>query len=264
MQDKWPHYRFCLTLGLLVVFFMAFLLIRGVLKADTRGEDLTISSIQEVSEKGKAGSDQSILSIGPPQDHTGVEENHPTGNSNGIEETKTELKDIEPLLPPALQLDLRLAGTILTDNNSYAIIIDETTGKQGLYRLGGSIKGAIVLKIDRERVELEKDERIQVLKLTRRSSINASPLAPMIPSIKSIVNETGPVDGDFGGIPVKDLPPFELIVSETGPPVDESIPVKDLPYFEPFANDTGPPVDPGKVYEDLPEFTPFKSERGPQ
>ena len=145
-----------------------------------------------------------------------------------------ELRDIKTL--PPLQLDFRLVGTIIAgDENSYAVIEDETTGKQGVYKLGESINGVTVLKIDKESIIVEKDGRAQILKITAGSSSEI-------------------MSGDVP--PSTELPYFEPVFSETGPLVDENVLVKELPHFEPITNNTGPPVDDEDLHEDLPEFEP--------
>ena len=256
MRDKCSHYRVYLIPGLLVAFPLAFLLIRGVIRTDTQGEDLTPLSVQEVSEMGKEGADQSISPVrkGTVPDLSRLESGEPSGvvrvpaiegrgQSPNSEEVQKGLKDIKP--PPSpLQLDLRIAGAILVDGEgSYAIIMDETTGKQGTYRLGESIKGATVLKIYKESIALEKDGGTQVLRVTRDRSIEEAP------------SEMGTgVRPPSIGVS-KDISSFEPVISETGPVPDESIQVKELPPFEPVTNSAGP-VDVEGFYEELPEFTP--------
>ncbi len=72
-----------------------------------------------------------------------------------ISSKQHELKDIKTLHSP--QLDFRLEGTIIAgDENSYTVIMDETSGKQGMYKLGESINEATVLKIDKESIIAEK------------------------------------------------------------------------------------------------------------
>ncbi len=85
-----------------------------------------------------------------------------------------ELRDIKTL--HSLQLDFRLVGTIIAgDENSYAVIEDETTGKQGMYKLGASINEATVLKIDKESIIVEKDGRAYILRITGGSYTEAAP-----------------------------------------------------------------------------------------
>ncbi len=72
-----------------------------------------------------------------------------------ISSKQHKLKDIKTL--HSLQLDFRLVGTIIAgEEKSYAIIMDDTTGKQGMYKLGESINEATVLKINRENIIVEK------------------------------------------------------------------------------------------------------------
>jgi hypothetical protein len=250
---------------LLIAFPLAFLLVRGIISTNTQREDLTLQSMQEVSEIGEEVADQSISPRESPQDVLAIREDYPSKDFNDTEEVQKELKDIKsPPLPP-LQLDLRLAGTVISKEHSYALTVDETTGKQGLYRLGEKVKGVTLLKIERERVVIEKDGRTQVLRLTRGSSVEEAPSAietgvgppsmgasEGLPPFEPVFSETGPpVDKS---IPVKELSHFEPVVSETGPPVDESIPTKALPPFEPVFSETGPPVDESILVKDLPSL----------
>ena len=85
-----------------------------------------------------------------------------------ISSKQHELKDIKTL--PHLQLDFRLVGTITSEENSYAVIEDETTGKQSICKLGESINEATVLKIDKESIIVEKDGMAQVLRIKGGSS----------------------------------------------------------------------------------------------
>ncbi len=140
-----------------------------------------------------------------------------------------ELRDIKTL--HSLQLDFRLVGTIIASGeNSYAVIEDETTGKQGVYKLGESIDEATVLKIDKESIIVEKDGRAQVLRITGGSYTEAAP--------SEILSGDRPPSIGVS----EDFPHFEPVFSETGPPVDENVLVKELPHFDPITNSTGPPA----------------------
>ncbi len=140
-----------------------------------------------------------------------------------------ELKDIKSFLP--LQLDFRLVGTIIAgEENSYAVIEDETTGKQGMYKLGASINKATVLKIDKESIIVEKDGRAYILRITGGSYTEAA-------SSEILSGNRPPSIGVS-----EELPYFEPVFSETGPPVDENVLVKELPHFDPITNSTGPPA----------------------
>jgi hypothetical protein len=263
MKNTWFQYRGYLIPVLLIAFPLAFLLVRGIISTNTQREDLTLQSMQEVSEIGEEVADQSISPVrkGTVPDLFQLE----SGLSPKSEEVQKELKDIKPPPLPPLQLDLRLAGTVISKEHSYALTVDETTGKQGLYRLGEKVKGVTLLKIERERVVIEKDGRTQVLRLTRGSSVEEAPSAietgvgppsmgasEGLPPFEPVFSETGPpVDKS---IPVKELSHFEPVVSETGPPVDESIPTKALPPFEPVFSETGPPVDESILVKDLPSL----------
>ena len=62
---------------------------------------------------------------------------------------------------------------------------------------------------------------------------------------------------------LEELPYFEPVLNETGPPVDENVHVEELPHLEPITNSTGPPVDQEEFHKDLPESEPFESDSGP-
>ena len=161
-----------------------------------------------------------------------------------------ELGDIKSL--PPIQLDLRLAGTALVGKEySYALIVEEMTGRQNLYSVGESIRGAKVLKIDKESIVVEKDGRTHVLKITGGTYTEAD-------SSEILTKEGPPTIGVS-----EELPFFEPVFSETGPPVDENIHVEELPPFEPITNSASPPVHPEGLYEGLQEFVPFENDSGP-
>ncbi|GAX60862.1 glutamate synthase domain 2 [Candidatus Scalindua japonica] len=163
-----------------------------------------------------------------------------------ISSKHNELGDIK--IFHSLELDFRLVGTIIAgEENSYAVIMDETTSKQGTYKLGESINEATVLKIDKESITVEKDGTAQVLRITGGSYTEAA-------SSELLSGDVPPSIGVS-----KDLPYFEPVFSMTGPPVDENIAVEELPYFEPITNNTGPSFDDEEIYEDLPGFEPFVS-----
>ena len=90
-------------------------------------------------------------------------------SSATISSKQHELRDIKTL--HSLQLDFRLVGTIIAgEENSYAVIMDETTGRQGMYKLGESINEATVVQIDKENIIVEKDGRAQILRITGGSA----------------------------------------------------------------------------------------------
>jgi hypothetical protein len=91
-------------------------------------------------------------------------------SSATISSKQHELRDIKTL--HSLQLDFKLVGTIIAseENSYYAVIEDETTGKQGIYKLGESVNEATVLKIDKESIIVEKDGTAQVLRIKGGSS----------------------------------------------------------------------------------------------
>ena len=243
MQDKKSQYRGYLITGMVI----AFLLVRNTTYINAQEEYPTIlSSIQHESEEDEAVPDQSILSKISGHDVPDISEDHSLKDSNGTEDTKNESEDIKSI--PPLRLGFGLAGTIIVGRKiSYAVIMDETTGKQGMYKLGESINEATVLKIDKESIIVEKNGRTQVLRITGGSYTEAT-------SSEILIGDVLPSIGVS-----EELPYFEPVFSETGPPVDENVPVEELPHFEPITNNTGPPVDDEDFHEDMPEFMPSVS-----
>ncbi len=181
-----------------------------------------------------------------------------------ISSQQHELREIKS--HPPIQLDFRLVGTIIAgEENSYAVIMDETSGKQSMYKLGESINEAKVLKIDKDSIIVEIEKRIFILRITGGNyTAGGSPAigaSEELPYFEPVFSETGPpVDEN---VLVEELPHFEPVFSETGPPVEEKVAVEELPHFEPVINSTGPEVEPEGVYEDLSEFESFESDSGP-
>ena len=197
--------------------------------------------------------------------------NHTDANgklSAALSAIKQELGDIKSHHP--IQLDFRLVGTVIAGKeNSYAVIMDETTGKQGMYKLGESINEATVLYIAKDSIIVEKEGRAQVLRITGGNSSKtlSDDVTPSIgvseefPQFEPVISETGPPADE--SVEVKEFPQFEPVISETGPPADESVEVKELPHFEPVISETGPPADESVEVKELPHFEPVISETGP-
>jgi type II secretory pathway component PulC len=251
MQDKRSQYINYLVSCLVITLLMASLLASSITNTNAQEESLTIpSSIKHGSEDRKLKQNQSIPSKVSQHDVPDISEDHSLKDSNGIEGTKDELKDITTLIP--LQIDLRLAGTVLVGKEyHYALIVEETTGRQKLYSVGESIRGAKLLKIGKESIVVEKDGRTHVLRITGGSYTEVTPSEVLSGNEPPTIGVS------------EELPFFEPVFSETGPPVDENIHVEELPPFEPITNSTDPPVDPEGLYEDLPEFVPFENDSGP-
>lgn len=209
---------------------------------------------------GEQNNPQTLLAAGPDS-----KENNFKADFSGGEKTdgrmQTRLTDdsggaarevLEPKIDPPL--NVRLAGILIDIGvSAWATIIDLNTGKQDLYKVGDSIMGATIHKIDPESVVLKKGGAFQVLRVTSGGGTVRNP-----PVASAEVNRPA-FTGESG-----ELPYFEPVENLEGPPVDESIQVEELPYFEPITNSTGPPVDPQGHYEDLPEFVPYESENGPE
>ncbi len=243
MQDKRSQYINYLVSCLVITLLMASLLASSITNTNAQEEFLTIpSSIKHGSEDRKLKQNQSVPSKVSQHDVPDISEDHSLKDSNGIEGTKDELKDIKTLIP--LQIDLRLAGIVLVGKEyHYALIVEETTGRQKLYSVGESIKGAKLLKIDKEDVVVEKDGRTYVLRITGGSYTEVTP--------SEVLSGNGPPTIGISEM----LPPFEPIFSKTGPPIDKNVPVEELPPFEPVVTENGPPSI--GVSEELPPFEPI-------
>jgi hypothetical protein len=234
-----------------IAFLLAFVLLRSVADSYAQEEYLISHlSINEVSDEGKKWPVKSTSSKVSQQYVHDIREDHQLKDSNSVEGTKNGSKLIEALTH--FQLDLRLAGTVLVGKEyHYALIVEETTGRQNLYSVGESIRGAKVLKIGKESIVVEKDGRTHVLRITGGSYTEVTPSEVLSGNEPPTIGVS------------EELPFFEPVFSETGPPVDENIHVEELPPFEPITNSTDPPVDPEGLYEDLPEFVPFENDSGP-
>lgn len=216
MQDKKFQFRGYLITGLVITFLLTFILLRCVANSDAREEYLvTHSSVQHESEDHKLKQYQTIPSL-------------------------------------VSQPDLILAGTIMVGREqAYALIMEETTGRQNLYSVGESIKGAEILRIDKDSVVIEKDGKSHILRITGGNDTVNTP------------SEILTVSGSPTVGVQEELPYFEPVFSVTGPPVDENAPVEELPRFEPITNSTGPPVNSEVFFKDLPKSEPFESDSGP-
>ncbi len=127
-------------------------------------------------------------------------------SSATISSEQHELRDTEKL--HSLKLDIRLVGTILaSEENSYAVIEDETTGKQGLYKLGESIYGATVLKIDKDCIIVEKDRKAQVLKITGGSYTKTT----LLEMLSRNVPPSNGASTDLGVSSAKNNPAFPVV-----------------------------------------------------
>lgn len=230
MQDKKYQYISYLVSGLMITFLITFILGSSITNTNAREESLTIpSSIQHELDERKVQTGESIPSMASQRD----------------------IYNIREVPEPPIQLNFRIAGTVLVGKGyTYALILEEATGRQNLYSVGETVKGAKVLKIDRDSIVIEKDGRTHVLRITRGSYTDT-------PLTEILFGDGPPTIGVSA-----ELPFFEPAFSETGPPVDENAPVEVFPLFEPITNNTGPSINTEGLYEDLLEFTPFISDTG--
>ncbi|MCR4290995.1 MAG: hypothetical protein NUV86_12140 [Candidatus Scalindua sp.] len=230
MQDKKHKYISCLVPVLSATFLTIFLLKVGINNINAEEGPLTtpLSTQYELNE-GVDGSNQSIP-------------------------IKASLLDVPDIgeYQSTLELTWRLAGTVMAGNeNAYALIVEETTGKQNLYSVGESIKGAEILKIDKDSVVIEREGKFFVLRVG------------CVANSENSLSETHTENGSLFTCVSEELPFFEPVFNKTGPPVDENVLVEKLPPFVPITNSTGPPIDPDLLNKDLPEFVPMDSDSGP-
>jgi type II secretory pathway component PulC len=217
-----------LVSGLVIGLLSVFLLLRNTANIEAMEEFIPpLSSSRVITNEINNTPDRFVPSKVSQSGISKKGKVHLFNDFNSLENLKDELKNIKAL--PRLQLDLRLAGTVLLGKEaSYALIVDEISGKQNLYSVGASIKGAKILKIGKTNVVFEKAGKAYVLKVVKGSYT----------------------------VPI---PPEKL--KENGP-LHTKVTV-ELPYFEPVFNKTGPPIDSEDFYENLPEFEPYENDSGP-
>lgn len=200
-----------------------------------------------------------------------------------------------------ISLDLSIIGTVLLgDGNDMATILDKKSGNSALYRLGETVDGAMIINIDSDSVEFEKDGRLITVWLkhdggpgtgTQYSAAGTQPvpahdavlstasndnsgaglfedgsIAENHPPLEPVFIARGP--GANSDEPQMDLPYFEPIVSKTGPEATDNEaserPQKELPPFEPVTNYTGPVLKNKKLSRELPQFEPATDAIGPE
>ena len=229
MQDSnSPHTSFLIS-GFLIALFSVFLLVRYTTDFKTmKGSLTTLSSSKEVADEIKKTPDQFAPSKSSRKVVAGIEHDHQSGGSNGLEGTEDQLKDVTTR--PRFQLGLRLVGTVLAGKEtSYALIEEETSNDQNLYSVGDFIKGAKLLKIDKESVVFAKEGRAHILKVARGSYTEPPP--------SEILDGDEPL---FKGKSAE-FPFFEPVISKTGPTAETEDLYQELPDFIPFESDSGPP-----------------------
>ncbi|MEK6567168.1 MAG: PDZ domain-containing protein [Candidatus Omnitrophota bacterium] len=97
------------------------------------------------------------------KENSRIEDNTNTGYS--YSEIVRENKD-----PGLVGMELELLGTAVGNiKDPIAFIKDMRVGKQGIYRLGSQIKGALVIKIALGEVVLDLNGRKETLRLSRRA-----------------------------------------------------------------------------------------------
>lgn len=158
----------------------------------------------------------------------------------------------------ALGLGLEVIGISKTPAGSFVILQDSATGRRGVYKAGGVVKGAKIVEVNREDVVFEREGATEAIPL-RKSAAMRQGTAPVpggtVASPEAFPGASGPGDDSFS---------FDPVTSAAGPAVDGGE-APELPYFEPITNDTGPVAPIGEGYEpkELPEFVPVENMTGP-
>lgn len=100
--------------------------------------------------------------------------------------------DAAPLEKTRLELDLWGTVTATSDDISYAVIEDRKKREQSLFQVGDRVAGAVIKKIDRNRIILHVNGQDQVLEVdfTRTASVQPGP-APTLPEPETGTTETG-------------------------------------------------------------------------
>jgi general secretion pathway protein C len=101
-----------------------------------------------------------------------------TQNPETAGQAPSEKKDEPPLEKTRLQLDLWGTVTATSDGLSYAVIENKKSREQSLFQIGDRVEGAVIKKIDRNRIILHLDGQDQVLEVdfTRTSSVQPGPV----------------------------------------------------------------------------------------
>ena len=247
MQYSLSRFKsYFILLGLLIVLLLSLVMInKDTIHHDTQEIDSNMQTDNDKSKIKAIASHEDVQprlvpSVDPVIRDTQKEESPDRGEGREPEGLSSEV-------------NFKLVGTIIeSGKGSYAIIVDEDTGERGNYRVGDTISAFKVLKLDRDRVVIEREGSIQVL------VFKGSNYDEAFHDISSDVQKGVIIEGSE-----QTLTQFEAVAVEEGPPRDGNLPVKDLPYFKPITNDTGPPMNPKQVYRDLPEFIPIESDSGP-
>jgi general secretion pathway protein C len=94
---------------------------------------------------------------------------------NAAKEIQPDLENLEPT-----KLKLALLGTVVTDTRETAVAVIEETDKrkQGLYRVGDSVKDAVLKVILRGKVVLRVGDKDEILTMEESSSSRTSSPAP--------------------------------------------------------------------------------------
>jgi len=129
--------------------------------------------------------DGSLEARAPLSDYRAIMERNLFGSVDKAAEVETEeaIESVEALEPTTLKL--ALYGTVTGDRESaYAVIEETDKRKQGLYRIGDSVKDATIKKILREKVVLRVGSNDEILSMeasaASRSKAGPEPVAPAV------------------------------------------------------------------------------------
>jgi general secretion pathway protein C len=97
------------------------------------------------------------------------------------EPEETSVEELEELKPTSLKI--ALLGTVVGGpQDGFAVIEEVGNRKQGLYRVGDSVQGAVVKRILRGKVVLSVDEKDEILMMAEEPGSRAEPESPEKPS----------------------------------------------------------------------------------
>jgi general secretion pathway protein C len=96
------------------------------------------------------------------------------------EPEETSVEELEELKPTSLKI--ALLGTVVGGpQDGFAVIEEVGNRKQGLYRVGDSVQGAVVKRILRGKVVLSVDEKDEILMMAEEPGSRAEPESPEKP-----------------------------------------------------------------------------------
>jgi len=111
--------------------------------------------------------------------------------TKGREESPVVVEQVETLQPTTLRLSL--LGTVAGEEpDARAIILDQSSKKQDLYRVGGSVQGATIRQIFRNKVVLRVNNRDEVLTMDESKKSGAPSATGQPPETAAAAPEGAP------------------------------------------------------------------------